>query len=101
MARCFPNLDRYRLPFTLAAPREPFAQRRGKPLQLDAEAGFEDAIRNRKRIVEFGRPGEVPHGELVEPSERAGAAFTVRHNVDLEPARVQKIPLEDSLALRL
>lgn len=78
------------LAFALATLRQPGGKAFGEPFGGEAEAGFDPAIRDRKRVVKVSRVGEIAHAELIEPIERAGAAFAANHHVDIEFLRVHE-----------
>lgn len=86
------NLDR--LAFAFAALGQPGGEAFGETLGGEAKAGFEATVGEGKGVVEVGGVGEIAHGELIEPFERAGAALTADEDVDLEFLGVHGI--EDS-----
>jgi hypothetical protein len=76
------------LAFAFAALGQPSGEAFGEALGGQAEAGFEAAVGERKGVVEIGGVGEIAHGKLIEPFERAGAALAEDQDVDLKFLRI-------------
>jgi len=73
-----------RLPLAFASLRKPRPQALGKSLRRQAKTGFDNAIRNWQSIVKIRGIREVPHAELIQPFEWAGAALPANHDIDFE-----------------
>ncbi len=71
-----------------ASLREPSGECRGEAFGRNAEAGFDLAFGNGKRVVELGGVREVTHAEAVEPLERARLLLSGDDHVNLKPLRV-------------
>jgi hypothetical protein len=78
------DLDDHGLPLAFAPLREPRAQPLGKALWRQAEAGFDLPIRHGQRVVKIGGIREIAHAELIEPTERAGAALAANDDMYFE-----------------
>ena len=83
----FANLDLQVFPVSLPPFIEELLKRLRQPRRVDPQAGLELTVRGRKRIVEFGRAGEIAHGEAIEPFERARTRFAILDNFDMKFAR--------------
>ena len=70
-----------RLTLAFAALREPRSQAFGKAFRSQAEAGFDLAIRQRKRVVKIRGIRKIAHAELIEPIQRAGAALAANDDI--------------------
>jgi len=75
---------RHGLAFAFASLREPGGQTFREAFRSQAEAGFDFAISDGKRIVKVGGVGKVAHAELIEPIKRTSASFAANDNVHIE-----------------
>ena len=73
-----------RLAFAFAALGEPGGETFGKTLGSEAKAGFEAAIGGRECVVKVGGVGEIAHGELIEPFERARPPLAADQHIHLK-----------------
>jgi thioredoxin 1 len=87
------NFDVYGLAFALTALREPSGQALGKPLRRQLKTRLDHSGGNRQRVVELHGIREIAHTELIQPLERAGAAFAADHDVYQKFLRVHDIRL--------
>ena len=78
------------LAFAFPALGQPSGKAFGETLGGQTETCFQATIGKGKGVVEIGGVGEIPHRELIEPFERAGAAFATDYDVDLKFLRVHK-----------
>jgi hypothetical protein len=82
------NLNRLALAF--AALGEPGGETFRETFGGQAEAGFEAAVGEGQGVVEIGGVGEVAHGKLIEPFERAGASLATDEDINLKLLGVHK-----------
>lgn len=75
------ELNDDRLAVSLAAFSEPFTHCCRQAPRINMLARFERAFASRQRVVEFGRAGETPHAETVEPIEWHGSPLLVDNNL--------------------
>lgn len=80
-------MDAHGLAISLAALGEPILEGLRKAFRLDTQPNFDSAVGEGQCVVKFGRAGEIPHGETIEPIERARPLFTVHNHVDLKLLR--------------
>ena len=92
------DLHCHGLAFAFAALGEPSGEALGEAFGSEVETGFDLAISDRKRVVKVGGVGEVAHAELIEPIERAGAAFAANYHVDMEFLCVHEAPRSEGKA---
>ena len=64
--------------FEVALAPKPIFHRGSQPIEGHAMSRFEEPIGARQRVIEYGVVGEVPHGKVVDPVERARVAKAFR-----------------------
>src|SRR4029077_18867176 len=79
---------------------EPFAHRRGQPLGVNAQSGFDLPLAGRQGVVKFRRSGEIPHTEAVKPIERSGPALCSDYDFHLQFPGVHLIEIVTSCMCR-
>lgn len=72
------------LAIAFAALIEPGGEGFGEALGFYAQAGFDQAVGDGKRVVKFRGVGEIAHTERVQPIERAGLALAGDDDIDAE-----------------
>ena len=76
------------LAFAFAALGEPCSEALRETFRCETETGLDAPVRDRERVVEIGRVGEIALAELVEPVERARFFLASNEDVDRELLRV-------------
>src|SRR4029077_10681795 len=81
-------LNLHRLPFAFSALRQPCTEAFGEALRRDAKARLHSSLGNRQRVVKLRGICKIPHAELREPLQRAGAPLPANHHIHLEFLRI-------------
>jgi len=79
------------LAFAFPTLGEPGGQAFGKTLGGEAKAGFEASISDGQGVVKVGGVGEIAHGELIQPLERARPALAADQHIHLKFLRVHRV----------
>jgi hypothetical protein len=85
-----------RLTVAFASLSEPCSQALGKALRRQAEAGFDLAVGQWKRVVEIRGIRKIAHAKLIEPIQRAGAALAANDDIYFEFLRVHSVIITSS-----